>query len=239
MSSSVRYLGIAYLPPSGYIHPIIQALRASPSPKAAEASKNWSTSGTGATAIALSSKLVMLTFLVERVEASVTPIRQEIASDPDVAEAIADSRALVLSDNSAVFQFLVDIDAVIFEFRSAYELLGKFVRSFFQLFGETPPEQNDLLAMLESRGVPTAWIEPLRARRILFFHNTAPWLLYRVHTVEPFDAEEIITSEPGMDPAAAGDAMPLRELLAVKSGLANALAAIQAWMVEKINALPQ
>jgi hypothetical protein len=136
-----------------------------------------------------------------------------------------------------MFGLLLAIDGFLFEFRSTYEILGRFLQSFCELLGEPKPTEAELLALLNSRGSATHWAVTLRERRKLFFHETAPWIAYRVHSLDPFDGDEIILHEPGADPEAPTEALAWEELQGIYQGFAESLSVFQEWLLEKIAAL--
>jgi hypothetical protein len=83
-------------------------------------------------------------------------------------------------DEFLPFRLVADIDAFIFETRSAYEILGKYITALFQLlFGRRLTEQ-DLNEVLRRSGLDHTWTFLLQEERKLFFHNTAPWIAVAV-----------------------------------------------------------
>ncbi|MBK8649658.1 MAG: hypothetical protein IPN16_24585 [Gemmatimonadetes bacterium] len=189
-----RVLHIAYLPPTGYVHPLSNALNAATSPRAKQALEKWYGEGVGSIALALSSKLAMLSVTVARLNRSLNSLRRDVASNPRASDALAEQKALPLTDAGLAYDVLVDIDAFVFEFRSAYEILGKFLAAVHRAIEEKPPTEAELLAMLESKGVPTAWTTILREKRKRLFHEKPPWIAYQIDSLAPFSAREVFTS---------------------------------------------
>jgi len=68
------------------------------------------------------------------------------------------------------------MDSFIFETRSLYEIVGKFLVTLFEILFDRKITQEELKSLLSSQGIDTRWIDELRDARILFFHETAPWL---------------------------------------------------------------
>ncbi len=86
----------------------------------------------------------------------------------------------VLSAETTCFwETLVDLDGFLFEARSAYEILGKLLIICFAFVLQKKIQEKDVWDAVREQGVRIDWIEVLRVHRILFFHNTAPWLAIR------------------------------------------------------------
>lgn len=234
---STEYLHVAYLPPSGYVHQFMNALRESPSPQAKTAIDGWTVAGVGQLAVALSTKLVMLGIALRRLDRALLRLHEEVVASPDVLLAIDSQKTLALANREVVYETLVDLDSFIFEFRSGYEILGKFVKSMYDLLGIKPPSENELLELLEVRNVPTAWVDILRQRRILHFHQRPPWIAYEVLSRSPLQLSEIVTEGPSMNTADISAGLPLKGLVEIHAGMFQALQVLQGRLLEEIRGL--
>jgi hypothetical protein len=88
------------------------------------------------------------------------------------------------NDKELPYELLLDMDSFIFETRSLYEIMGKFLVHLFRaLFGK-PLAEDDVQTILSSANIDTRWIGELRENRKLFFHQTAPWIAVRVEGEE-------------------------------------------------------
>ena len=63
-----------------------------------------------------------------------------------------------------------------FEARSTYEILGKFLITFCRIIFAQALNEENLKGILREDGLDVAWATLLHDKRILFFHQTAPWL---------------------------------------------------------------
>ena len=81
-----------------------------------------------------------------------------------------------LSEDRLTYELLAGIDAFIFEARSTYEILGKFLVTFCRIIFAQALTEETLKGILREEGLDVAWATLLHDERILFFHQTAPWL---------------------------------------------------------------
>jgi hypothetical protein len=64
---------------------------------------------------------------------------------------------------------MLDVDSFILQSRSAYEIVGKFLKAFFvQVFGRQI-DQGEIRKAVEERGVDWTWTEILSKARKEFF----------------------------------------------------------------------
>lgn len=118
---------------------------------------------------------------IRRLNRQVSKLRDELNGDlPQVEWSLAKGGAFTLTDKELPYELLLDMDSFIFETRSLYEIMGKFLVELFRtLFGKAVTEA-DLQAILLGSDIDTRWIAELRENRKLFFHQTAPWVAVSV-----------------------------------------------------------
>ena len=83
------------------------------------------------------------------------------------------------------YRLLVDLDSFLFELRSTYEIVGKFLGGFFGRVLGRKLQEAEVIAALEASGNDTKWIGMLRRERVVSFHQTAPWIVFEVERGEP------------------------------------------------------
>ena len=159
-----------------WLYPIWNALNASTSETLREAnSKRDSTLGDFA--IAVATKLAILGAVVNRFNADYRNLLKLAADDAKNIQTNRETGTVWrVPDTRIAYEVLADIEAFIFEARSTYEILGKFLRTFCKVIFDKVLTEEDLKAILRSGGLDVAWTTLLRDERVLFFHNTAPWL---------------------------------------------------------------
>jgi hypothetical protein len=121
----------------------------------------------------------------------------------------------------------------VFETRSLYEIVGKFLVALFQVLFDRKVTEADLQSILSNKGIDTRWINELREGRKLFFHETAPWLAVQVREAQKaFDPvllkRHILTFD---DPNSFGDFETLREIY---EGFVNSVTELRRFVLEQV-----
>lgn len=118
------------------------------------------------------------------------------STDPSVLQIafLRDGAFVLPSDRRQPYRILLEVDTFIFEFRSMYENLGKFLVLFFDRILGRGITQAAIKSELAERGVDMRWAAELDQHRKVFFHQQAPWLAVRVKSWDVFDAELLILS---------------------------------------------
>ena len=93
-----------------------------------------------------------------------------------------------------------------------------------------------MIEVLAARDIAIEWIAFLREHRKLFFHEQAPWIGYRVRTIEPFDGDPVFLPDVDSEPEDA-DAITTRDLGMVHRGFGQALNELQVWALAEIERL--
>jgi hypothetical protein len=230
-------LQIAYLPRGGFVLPLLSRLQGSTVPAIRALATEWSSSGLGDLACSLSTKISMLSLLAERIYTTITPMLDSVSGDKDALRAFQTGKGWIPSERDRPYKVLLEVDTFIFEFRSAYEILGKFLVLFFKVFLHRPVTEDAIKAVLKSRGVSMEWADELQAHRKIFFHEQAPWLAIRVKDWEHFSAELLILSHSGANSDDPAEVIPFDRLRAIFAGMEISLRHIQEWMMSEIEQL--
>jgi hypothetical protein len=127
----------------------------------------------------------MLGRCIRRLNARVADLRKELTSDlPQLDASLSCGYAFEPKDKELPYELLLDMDSFIFETRSLYEIMGKFLVALFRILFDRAVAEPELQSLLSSKGIDTRWIAELRESRKLFFHETAPWLAVQVQRGE-------------------------------------------------------
>jgi hypothetical protein len=178
---AVQHLHINYVPENGWVLTIMSRLLNSPDPPLRRAFEDWSDTPLMELGFAITTRMHMLGLCIRRLNDQVSRLRDELSGDlPQVEWSLAKGGAFTLKDKELPYELLLDMDSFIFETRSLYEIMGKFLAELFRaLFGKAVTEA-DLQAILSASNIDTRWIAELRENRKLFFHQTAPRLAVSV-----------------------------------------------------------
>lgn len=102
-----------------------------------------------------------------------------------------------LEDEELVFRILESLDAFLYEWRSAYELIAKFLKGLFESVLQRPLNEKTIKKELLDRGCDIRWIDVLHDERITYFHDTSPWIALRKLPIgEPTAFEMLIVRRP-------------------------------------------
>jgi hypothetical protein len=230
-------LHVSYLPNGSFVLPIIGALQRSSNPKVRALAGSWRSSGLARLGASLSTKATMLGLLGRRLYSKVGPLEDELEQLRNLSEHLAGGYAWTPTQRQLPYEVLLELDAFIFEFRSAYEILGKFLVEFSKrILGKTVKEE-DLLRILSAAGINISWARELQNRRKFWFHEHAPWLVYKISNPDPLDAELIFLAHVDADPFNDNEALSLRSLNLIYAGFDRALQELQSWVLSEISSL--
>jgi hypothetical protein len=180
--------------------------------------------------LTVASKLTMLRLVTNRVNLELRELEPELnARTEDIARCLAYPSPLPLRDPKAIWNLMVDVDSFILQSRSAYEIVGKFLKAFFvRVFGRQI-DQGEIRRAVEERG---AWVEILSKARKEFFHNVAPaGIAITLDCVNPLSNLDVLIRVEG-------DAdFHFRDCRAIYDGLSRALEAIDQWIYDKATKL--
>ena len=176
-----RFFHIDYRPQITWLYPIYNRLNRTNSRALKANHKRWESTELPELSLAVATKLVLLRTVVGRFNSDYQRLLQQIGENEEQIERnIKTGTVWTVPNETLPFQLVADIDAFIFETRSAYEILGKYITALFQLlFGRRLTEQ-DLKEVLQRSGLDHTWTFLLQEERKLFFHNTAPWIAVAV-----------------------------------------------------------
>jgi hypothetical protein len=176
-----QYLHINYIPEVGWVLSIMSRLLNSANPQLRSAFDQWSDTPLKELGFAITTRMHMLGLCIRRLNARVGELRKEITTDISGLDACLEKGyAFGPKDTDLPYELLLDMDAFIFETRSLYEIMGKFLKALCETLFGREIEEAELIAVLLENKIDTRWIAELRENRILFFHQTAPWLAVQV-----------------------------------------------------------
>lgn len=231
------YFHLDYRPVDYFVGRLQTRLLQSKSASLRERFRRWDADTQGEPALAIVTKIEMLKRTVERLNADIAQMNEYLQGMPAAVEqCIRERRALNLPNRDVVWNMLVDIDGFLFEARSAYELLGKFLRAFFALIFQRKISEAEIIAAVRELGGDVAWVPTLRESRKLFFHNTAAWLAVERISADPphFD---LLLLKRNADTLAEDDFIHFRDCRAIQQGLADSIRKVALWINNEIAAV--
>ena len=85
-------------------------------------------------------------------------LRDEVEESGELDDLLAGEFVFTPKDTRILYDICVLIDAFYFEYRSCYEVVGKFVVLFGERILDKPISEADLTAVLDQEGHDLAWI---------------------------------------------------------------------------------
>jgi len=184
--------------------------------------------------LALASKLIMLQRIALRINQQIQRLKEGLNDESKLNNCIQQGYAYPLPDRFLPYEILVDIESLIFESRSVYEIIGHFLKNFFRHILEQHITEAEVIGTLKERGIDTQWIRVLRDFRVLFFHDTAPWPAVKIVSREPLKIELVILKKTVQRFDNPDDYIEFDEIRSIYEGLDTSLGVIYQWIIEKI-----
>ena len=238
-SATMDILHISYEPLVGWVYPILNALNESESEGVQTRYQQWEKLGLGDLAIAVTTKLKMLSGVVRRIDTQLQRLGTEFRDKDKIAQHLKGGYALRLEDNNLAYELLIDLDSFIFECRSTYEIIGMFLKQFFEQILQESIEQKDLIIELTAAGLDTRWIEILTENRKELFHNTAPWIAIDVNEGPNKKYELLILKKMVRHPSTETEWLRFDDLKAIYDGFTASLKPLQSFVIRRIQAISQ
>lgn len=229
------YLHIAYLPRSrGWLLPIIAAVQAAKSDQLRTSAKTWANSDLSELGLAVSTKLAILPLIIQQLQQHLSELDREVSQLQDLDKHIQKGAGFMPKDRDLPYRLLAAIDAFIYEFRSTYEIVGKFLLGFAANVLDSPLSEGQVKSILRQFGISDAWIADLADQRKLFFHNTAPWIALKISSRTPLRAELLVLKRKVHDLDGSPEVIEFHRLEAIHNGLIDAMAKLQDWLISQV-----
>lgn len=189
----MEVLHLDYRPPTAaWVLPLQSRLVGSSSQVLRLRYARWAEVGLAELGIAVATRLTIAFVVARRLQALLKTLRDEIAASGDLDSLLEGGYVYTPQDQWISYEICAAFDAVIFEYRSSYEVLGRFIRSFGTHILGREVTEDELNHVLLDAGLDLTWVEDLRLNRILFFHKTAPWIALRVNHHDPLEVSLIV-----------------------------------------------
>jgi hypothetical protein len=190
--------------------------------------------------LAVIAKFGVLEVVTPRLDRNLELLRQDLAANVDRVQAHAASPGSAYPcENKELSILLVEsVDAFIFQYRSAYEMIGEFVRQFCAEILDTRltwgrPQVMEEIA--KEIGAGTAWMYTLWRARHHFVHDRSPWIGVRVagsSTPEVFILKSDTSTLANPD-----DCLSVSQLQEIHRGLSRGVDDCADWLVGRIKSL--
>lgn len=167
-----KILNIAYFGRSNWIYPILNEL-------SEEMRKKYVNSDLREWGLSISTKLDLITLLIHNINNAASKIQKELQENIEkVNECINKNLAYIVKDEKGVFLLLAYIESVVFEMKSTYDLLIKYVTHFARDILSKVMKESKFLKECKKYGLDQNWGNSLAAVRNDLIHNYAGWISF-------------------------------------------------------------
>lgn len=167
-----KILKIAYFGRSNWIYPILNEL-------SEEMRKRYVNSDLREWGLSISTKLDMIGLLIHNINNGASKIQNELKENIEkVDEYIEKNLSYDIESEEDVFLLLAYIESAVFEMKSTYDLLIKYVTYFARDILGRDIKESKFMKECEKNGLDENWRDNLRAVRDDLIHNYAPWISF-------------------------------------------------------------
>ena len=234
-----EFLHLDFRPASaGWIAHLQNKARSCSSDEVRARYETWAESGLGALALALATKLEVRQRVARRFRELMQRLFEEIEDAGDIGHLLEGGYVFTATEPGLLYDICASVDSVLFESRSAYEITGRFVGRFCEVILNRRVTQEDLVGVLDDAGHDVSWVEELRGNRILFFHETAPWIALEIQEREPLQFQLLVLKENLKDFDDRSKFLTQSELQDAWDGYEKSMVVIKEWLEGQIDAEP-
>jgi hypothetical protein len=235
-NSQPEHFHISYEPENGWVLSIMTRLRKSTNAQLRKAFEEWHETSLREFGFAVTTRMQILGISIVRLNTRVAHLRKCLSEDEEQLQLCLRREyafRLPFADRHLPYELLLDMDSFIFESRSLYEIVGKFLRTLLAVVFKQEVTEKELQAILSDKNIDTRWIGVLRDTRILFFHQTAPWLAIQVDSsTKRF--YPILLKKNVIEIKDPDDFVSFESLRDIYEGFVNSLTALHDFIMEKI-----
>jgi hypothetical protein len=146
-----KILHINYQPRVSWPYPILNQLRTSKSVGIKERFDRWPENMVDIS-LALATKIAILRAVMDSFNRELVTLNKDLTSHPErIKECMLGEFVYRLEDEDLVFRILAGLDAFLYEWRSAYELMGHYLKGLFTSVLQKPLDENTIKQALRAR----------------------------------------------------------------------------------------
>jgi hypothetical protein len=228
------FFHINFEPEARWLRSIITRLQRSPSTTLRQRLVEWGEAPLLEKVFALATKLEILRTAIDRLDADLLNLWMELENNPREVEACIAGRAAFPLREDLTYQILADVDAFLFELKSAYEIMKIFLKEFFPRILGQQIHDRVIEAAIKQEGGDTDWVVFLSEERNLFIHRKAPWIAIEVTSRSPARYDLLILKSNTRDLANPDDYMRLEDYRTIYQGVIDSTRALNQWIIREI-----
>lgn len=168
-----KILKVAYFGRTNWIYPVLNELNEA-------MRKKYKNSDLREWGLSISTKLDMIALLIHNINNKLLKIQKELKENiRKVDECIEKNVTYEVESEEDVFILLAYIESAVFEVKSTYDLLIKYVTHFTRDILGKNIKESKFMKECEKNGLDENWRDNLRAVRDDLIHNYAPWISFK------------------------------------------------------------
>lgn len=220
--------------PAGWILRLQTQLQQSASVTLKERYSRWKEFGMAELGMAFATRLALRHRAAHLLAKLLHELQKKISASGKLDELLDGWYAYYPEDDRIFYDICVALDALYFETRSAYEIVGKFVHTFGKKILDRIFTEQDIQRVLIDAGQRTDWIDEVREHRKLFFHETAPWIALSISKRQPLEFSLVIMKENLKELDDPKNFITQQQLSDSWQGFDRAIPTICTWLKEQI-----
>lgn len=215
--------------------PLQTRLRESKAPALRDRYQSWTDCGLAELGMAVATKFSLTYRVAFQFAGLLKRLRDEIEESGEIEKLLDGGYVYTPADSRIFYDICVAVDAFFFEYRSCYEVVGRFVTTFGSQMLNRELGEGDLLEVLAKHGVATQWAQELREHRKLFFHETAPWIALRISQRRPLECSLLVMKDNLREFSNPNAFITQQQISDTARHFQDALWAIKDWLMSEIS----
>ena len=221
--------------PNAFVARFLNHLKASSAPRLREESTRWKSSPLRELGLSFVARVGLLASIRKEVSKCWSTLDAELRVRRDeLRRSGAEGLAFQLDDRALYRDLLVGVDAFLFEYRAAIELLETFLLRVVHDVFDRKMDRTTLRSELIETGVDAGWVSQLSHFRDMVAHEVTLSLAVHVVSEEPWQWELVLQKGHPLDGGVPLEDVPWRVIQGAEDGLRSALQIIERWLFAQV-----
>ena len=181
--------------PAGFVLRLQTRLHDSTSSILKERYQHWQEVGLAELGMTVATRIALIYRASYRLMELLKRLRDEIEGSGQLNDLLDNGYVYTTKDERIFYDICVSVDSFYFEFRSCYEVLGNFMKTFCMKILDRKINEVELIKVLDNKNIDIKWIDQIRENRKLLFHENAPWIALDIEKRTPLVCSLLIMKE--------------------------------------------
>lgn len=236
------YILIACLPNQFWATHIVNQIKNCSSETLRKKLDTWESREQQVFLLAVHTKLAVIKQVVRRCDESLKCLSAYFQNEQKLDSFINDPNSAYKLPNSAhqlPFEVVANLDSFLFESKSTYEMVGRFLKELFKNVFQQNIDENKVKSVLGNYGCDTGWIDILKDNRDWFIHNNALWFAVERISKQPLKFELVLMKKDTDNFQNPDDYLRFAELREIYNGFDRSLNVLTTWISQEIQEYEQ